>query len=638
MKFSQAFNRDRSGILQRKCACGQRTIAGGQCSECQKKRLHRRAALSEHASEVPTIVQEVIDSPGQSLEPDTRLFMESHFGHDFSQVQVHTNAKAAASAQFLNALAYTSGQNVVFAAGHYTPNTEIGRKLLAHELTHVLQQRNNPLSFEDSLKVNQDLSQETQADRFAQSISEYGHHQLVVPTSSQVKGIQRQTRTSPTVSDQTSTRTLSSSCIQVVSGEEIPTLLEPYTVTIVEYGAPWCIPCQMLQDDLDEICRRLHTARPSVTVRFYSVDIDDPRNQQPESQSAQERIPQLSIYVGGTRRHHSTGQPQFEQLDRLLQELIEYAATSGAARGAVTGLAWGAAVGGLTGLGTAIGLAASGTLRNEAALFGGLGLVAGGALVGLGIGAAIGAIVGVATDSRGERAGTRVGINEADTLIRQRFGDYLAGSSGTLNNARIRPVTRAQLLMLIRCRRQSSDIEQRLTIGWTDHGPEPPDRIPSAQDEPMCSNGQRLEHATRERPIIYYATDHPNATILIHEGLHAYAHPNFSLQLRNFANEGATEYFTIQIANDIGVAALSGYGSRVEGIEQLVEVIGEEALRQAYFQGNFSAANNVLGSCGLQAWAQFKQMFRDRAAAEVLRTRGQDYCTQIRTFPTLPSS
>jgi outer membrane protein OmpA-like peptidoglycan-associated protein len=72
--------------------------------------------------------------------------MEPRFGHDFSRVRVHADGKAAASARAVDALAYTVGQNVVFAAGRHEPATPVGRKLLAHELTHVVQQQGTPES------------------------------------------------------------------------------------------------------------------------------------------------------------------------------------------------------------------------------------------------------------------------------------------------------------------------------------------------------------------------------------------------------------------------------------------------------------------------------------------------------------
>lgn len=98
------------------------------------------APFSPSLSKAPPIVHEVIRSPGRPLDRATRVFMEPRFGHDFSQVRIHADAKAAESARAVNALAYTVGQEVVFAAGQYEPGTRTGQRLLAHELTHVVQQ------------------------------------------------------------------------------------------------------------------------------------------------------------------------------------------------------------------------------------------------------------------------------------------------------------------------------------------------------------------------------------------------------------------------------------------------------------------------------------------------------------------
>ena len=77
---------------------------------------------------------------GQPLSPSLRNFFEPRFGHDFSQVRVHTDAKATESARAVNARAFTIGRDVVFGAGRYAPETSKGGGLLAHELTHVVQQ------------------------------------------------------------------------------------------------------------------------------------------------------------------------------------------------------------------------------------------------------------------------------------------------------------------------------------------------------------------------------------------------------------------------------------------------------------------------------------------------------------------
>ena len=136
------------GMLQRKCACGQHT--GGECEECSKKKmtedsgagsLQRHASTESSPNIAPPIVHDVLRSQGQPLDAATRQFFEPRFGCDFSGVRVHTDARAAESARAVNALAYTVGRDVVFGVGHYAPWTSAGQRLIAHELTHTIQQR-----------------------------------------------------------------------------------------------------------------------------------------------------------------------------------------------------------------------------------------------------------------------------------------------------------------------------------------------------------------------------------------------------------------------------------------------------------------------------------------------------------------
>lgn len=142
------------GVLRRKCACGQHTGNGGECEACKKKRLGtlQRAAIT-HTSEgeVPSIVYDVLHSPGHPLDSGTRAVMEPRLGHDFSHARVHTDERAAESAQSVNALAYTVGSDIVFGTGQFSPNTRMGQQLLAHELTHVKQQTQTPAS--ENLKI-----------------------------------------------------------------------------------------------------------------------------------------------------------------------------------------------------------------------------------------------------------------------------------------------------------------------------------------------------------------------------------------------------------------------------------------------------------------------------------------------------
>src|SRR5215468_6668016 len=132
-------SRTAEAVLQRKCACGKQTPEG-TCAACREKKLQRKATGLARAIAVPQIVSEVLRSPGQPLDEATRAYMEPRFGHDFSHVRTHTDAKAAESARAVNALAYTVRRDLVFGEGQYGPATTPGKKLLAHELAHVVQQ------------------------------------------------------------------------------------------------------------------------------------------------------------------------------------------------------------------------------------------------------------------------------------------------------------------------------------------------------------------------------------------------------------------------------------------------------------------------------------------------------------------
>jgi hypothetical protein len=131
--------------LQRKCSCGGSAGAEEECEECKKERvgaqlLQRSTENHAEPADVPPIVYKVLRSPGRPLDARSRAYLEPRFGHDFSGVRIHADGEAAASARTVNALAYTVGKHVVFGAGAYAPGTAAGRKLLAHELTHTIQQ------------------------------------------------------------------------------------------------------------------------------------------------------------------------------------------------------------------------------------------------------------------------------------------------------------------------------------------------------------------------------------------------------------------------------------------------------------------------------------------------------------------
>ena len=140
--------------------------------------IRRRGSGVSAASEAPQIVSDVVSEPGRPLDPPVRSFMERRFGCDFSHVQIHTGSRAAESAQAINALAYTVGRDVVFQKGAYRPESDAGRRLIAHELTHVIQQgaadtsvqpdSENEFGDSGALQLNRRLQPLTRSDRRVQ--------------------------------------------------------------------------------------------------------------------------------------------------------------------------------------------------------------------------------------------------------------------------------------------------------------------------------------------------------------------------------------------------------------------------------------------------------------------------------------
>jgi hypothetical protein len=133
--------------LHRKCSCGGSSQnegsshSGGECEECrEKKTLQRKSTGPAAIDTAPPLVHEVLGAHGRPLDRGARSFFEPRFRQDFSHVRVHDDSKAAESARSVHASAYTVGGHIVFGEGQYSPASEEGRRLVAHELAHVVQQ------------------------------------------------------------------------------------------------------------------------------------------------------------------------------------------------------------------------------------------------------------------------------------------------------------------------------------------------------------------------------------------------------------------------------------------------------------------------------------------------------------------
>jgi uncharacterized protein DUF4157 len=121
--------------IKRKCDACEEEEHGAQRKENNGRETTADSSLDNYVSS--------LNNSGQPLPESARSFFEPRFGQDFSNVRIHANNEAAQSAQSINALAYTSGNNIVFNNGQFSPESDNGKQLLAHELTHVIQQGNN---------------------------------------------------------------------------------------------------------------------------------------------------------------------------------------------------------------------------------------------------------------------------------------------------------------------------------------------------------------------------------------------------------------------------------------------------------------------------------------------------------------
>jgi len=146
-----------TATIQRQCACG------GTCTQCQSQGMNPEG----------DIFQQILQrkGSGQPLDTAVRVFMETRFGQDFSSVRLHTDAHAARTAQQLSAVAYTVGRDIFFGESQYQPHSQEGRRLLAHELTHVLQQGVQPAKPQTELQVSEPGDRfEQEAERVADAV------------------------------------------------------------------------------------------------------------------------------------------------------------------------------------------------------------------------------------------------------------------------------------------------------------------------------------------------------------------------------------------------------------------------------------------------------------------------------------
>ena len=143
-------------------------------------------AVAQLMEEERSPVHDVVNSGGRPIEPDVREDMEARLGHDFSDVRIHDDATAADSAKAVNAHAYTVGSNVVFQRDVYDPSSAQGKTTLAHELTHVIQQRSGPV---DGTSAPGGIKVSDPSDRFEREASANADRVMAGPAPVQALGV-----------------------------------------------------------------------------------------------------------------------------------------------------------------------------------------------------------------------------------------------------------------------------------------------------------------------------------------------------------------------------------------------------------------------------------------------------------------
>jgi len=140
-RFTERVMRMPAPQLQPACACG------GECAGCRNETPSRAQVQTARVgadpiekTAAPPIVDEVLHTSGRPLDAAARAFFEPRFGRDFGAVRVHADSRASEAARSIDARAFTVGPHLVFGRGEYSPDTVEGRTLLAHELTHTVQQ------------------------------------------------------------------------------------------------------------------------------------------------------------------------------------------------------------------------------------------------------------------------------------------------------------------------------------------------------------------------------------------------------------------------------------------------------------------------------------------------------------------
>jgi thiol-disulfide isomerase/thioredoxin len=575
-RLSWSLSRVGFGPLQRECTCG------GTCEDCKGKTEHLQRNASGAAASpayAPPSIGKVLSRPGSAMDGATRAFMESRFGYDFGRVRIHHDDEAAASARDVSANAYTVGSSIVFDRGKYAPNSNTGRRLLAHELSHVVQQSRGTAATRVQLQ-RQAASPQTV--------------QTATPAGDEKK------------------QNAAASCIHELKGNDFSTILRPKTVAVIEFTASWCEPCQNLaKKSLEPECEKYRN-NPDIQVEFYSIDIDLEENKDVVARLAKGGPPHLYIYAGTEQKYYNQGyvEPQF--FTQLLAKIVADASASKTdAKSGKSGLSRPARAGIFAGG----GLALAGIGLGIAAALGPVGL---GAVLGvLALGAAAGFAFGYFDPLGLFKRKSPVGPDEADKLIGDRFGSNLQKAiAGSTLSGKDLGLPKCKINVV-----QTKEFCEAYVAKHTD--PSNSFIAMSAKSECERQDLHAWVDFDTQPATIWIDADRRDPGTLIHEGLHLYS--SKAIRQRSASlNEGATEYFTREITDDPSVNIKRDvYEKELEQVKELVGITGEGVMRNAYFKGAVDelvkALDRIRGEGTFEQWEDAMEKEQWDLASKKLR-------------------
>ncbi|MEH1867450.1 MAG: DUF4157 domain-containing protein [Nostoc sp.] len=279
-------------VIQRKAD------GNGACADCEKKEKEIQRKGEGEVGAVPDGFEAAMQrsGTGHPLDEGTRSFMESRFGQDFGDVQVHTDSSAAEAAKQIEAQAFTTERNIYFGRGYYQPQSHEGQKLIAHELTHTVQQRNNVTSLQNKAISSSNDAAEREAEAMSESLTS----QMIAPVATLTNAVLQRQEDSAKDSAKDSTKDVDQIAIPagVIPATGLIKKIPPGagTETITFEGVLLSTNTEFARWQLEQM---IVSSGENGTESFVNRLVQTPQNDQQQLDSNKKLTEDLSKYAPG---------------------------------------------------------------------------------------------------------------------------------------------------------------------------------------------------------------------------------------------------------------------------------------------------------------------------------------------------